>query len=946
MMHADLVILDSRITPHDLRYLNAFVKPKLLEDSKAEGSKFLIYTLASPLREADLGTALQLTLKWKVTHVLKSFCEKKVSTNQSSTEIINFILKMRKKRPVVDCESTCLLKLPKKNGASHLISNRNFGISYFSGKLPIFTFLLSLVMLQKNGIEDFRPLDVTLEDEEYPSNNELQYQNGIDHASISDKSDENGGLDLQSMPEYKSETKADFNANQEAIDWIMKDPNDFNVKSYEDSSLLEDPDNFATNKDDKSETGNDNNSLLHHRNYGSKRHHASSHNGVRDYSHDADDKSSPSDEISIKTQRHRHAETTQWNDNDNDQDNDFNSDELQDDYVNDGTDNARYKDFNRDSDDNNSQETSMTNLKQRVRNQDANLFKELEDFQNVDEGGNFDESDNILGNVDEQHNEFGNTVDNSENEDDREDESISHDENTISNTNERNDDENGNERESKHEQKDENESETYGETGDDKENGRVETNENEMANESQTDDASAANKNPNDNGSENQSENKTDNNNASGNQNHDNDSENKSQYESQNDGGSKTQSTIKNKDENTTVSNNNKKNDDDYGNSAIRGKAGEKDDTKGQRETTEAKDVGTDQKKLGLKTKSDKMQGIQDIIQGEINSHKEEDQRNNDSSLEESFAKLEERITNEIKEFMSRNEPERSGSSKQVKEDKLDTNSESANNISKEGVGEKEGSKLGFPTAEIVGHSKSEKVGHVNRAPEQNQQTSVKSYKEHNYNEQHVVRQEKIRTAFSNAGSDGYTDEPDRSVQGSKSSANRTSTPRYHDHKGLVITTDEPLIPAEKSATVNDKQQLFHHKEEQMMIKHEQNPETTQTVGFKRPPLVGKVRAQRHKEKIHDNHGNSERPTTTGFRRNQPMYGPSSGTFSLADALKMQNIVSYLRGTTTYPSPPTESPSFGPNRFSLKSLYYYPMHPTPQGEPEDDSATKSKLSQI
>ena len=801
-------------------------------------------------------------------------------------------------------------------------------------------------MLQKNGIEDFRPLDVTLEDEEYPSNNELQYQNGIDQASVSDKSDENGGLDLQSMPEYKSETKADFNANQEAIDWIMKDPNDFNVKSYEDSSLLQDSDNFATNKDDKSETGNDNNSLLNHKNYGSKRHHASSHNGVRYYSHDADDKLSPSDETSIKTQRHRHAETTQWNDNDNDQDNDFNSDELQDDYVNDGTDNAKYKDFNRDSDDNNSQETSMTNLKQRVRNQDANLFKELEDFQNVDDGGNFDESDNILGNVDEQHNEFGNTVDNSEKEDDREDESISHDENTISNTNERTDDESGNESESKHEQKDEDESETYSETGDDKENGRVKTDENEMANESQTDDTSAANKNRNDSGSENQSENKTDKNNASENKNHDNDRENKSQNESQNDGGSKTQSTSKNKDENTTVSkNNNKKNDDDYGNSAIRGKAGEKDDTKGQRETTEAKDVGTDLKKLVLKTKSDKMQEIQDKIQGEINSHKEVDQRNNDSSLDESFARLEERITNEIKEFMSRNEPERSGSSKQVKEDKLDTNSESANNISKEGVGEKEGSKLGFPTAEIVGHSKSEKVGHVNRAPEQNQQTSGKSDKEHNYNEQHVVRQEKIRTAFSNAGNDKYTDEPDRSVQGSKSSANRTSTRRYHDHKGLVITTEEPLT-AEKPATVKDKQQLFHHKEEQMLIKDKQNPETTHTVGFNRPALVGKIRAQRLKEEMHDIHGNSESPTTTGFRRNQPMYGPSPGIFSLADALKMENVVSYLRGTTTHTSPPTASPSFGPNRFSLKSLYYYPMHPTPQGEPEDDSATKSKLSQI
>ena len=63
MMHADLVILDSRITPHDLQYLNAFVKPKLLEDSKAEGSKFLMYILASPFREGDLGKVLLLTLK-------------------------------------------------------------------------------------------------------------------------------------------------------------------------------------------------------------------------------------------------------------------------------------------------------------------------------------------------------------------------------------------------------------------------------------------------------------------------------------------------------------------------------------------------------------------------------------------------------------------------------------------------------------------------------------------------------------------------------------------------------------------------------------------------------------------------------------------------------------------------------------------------------------------
>lgn len=39
MLHADLVILNSRVTPHDLDNLNAFVKPKLLEDSRDEGSK-------------------------------------------------------------------------------------------------------------------------------------------------------------------------------------------------------------------------------------------------------------------------------------------------------------------------------------------------------------------------------------------------------------------------------------------------------------------------------------------------------------------------------------------------------------------------------------------------------------------------------------------------------------------------------------------------------------------------------------------------------------------------------------------------------------------------------------------------------------------------------------------------------------------------------------------
>lgn len=39
MLHVDLVMLDSRVAPHDLDNLHAFVRPKLPEDSKDEGCK-------------------------------------------------------------------------------------------------------------------------------------------------------------------------------------------------------------------------------------------------------------------------------------------------------------------------------------------------------------------------------------------------------------------------------------------------------------------------------------------------------------------------------------------------------------------------------------------------------------------------------------------------------------------------------------------------------------------------------------------------------------------------------------------------------------------------------------------------------------------------------------------------------------------------------------------
>jgi len=63
-------------------------------------------------------------------------------------------------------------------------------------------------MLQENGIEDFRPLDVSLEADGDQYEGE-KYKNGVDQISLSDSS-KDGGYDLRDMPEYNVETKADF----------------------------------------------------------------------------------------------------------------------------------------------------------------------------------------------------------------------------------------------------------------------------------------------------------------------------------------------------------------------------------------------------------------------------------------------------------------------------------------------------------------------------------------------------------------------------------------------------------------------------------------------------------------------------------------------------------------------------------------------------------------
>ena len=75
------------------------------------------------------------------------------------------------------------------------------------------------------------------------------------------------------------DTKADFEGNQEAIDWLMRDPNEYNVKSYVDSDDIGNLNHFTDvsyehnddDEDDDAEAESED-----HQTYESKPNHAAS----------------------------------------------------------------------------------------------------------------------------------------------------------------------------------------------------------------------------------------------------------------------------------------------------------------------------------------------------------------------------------------------------------------------------------------------------------------------------------------------------------------------------------------------------------------------------------------------------------------------------------------------------------------------------------------------
>ncbi|KAK3734432.1 hypothetical protein QZH41_019758, partial [Actinostola sp. cb2023] len=97
-------------------------------------------------------------------------------------------------------------------------------------------------MLQQTGIEDPYPLDATIE---YESRKKLPTPIVATENDPSEKEPtfnyedpEDTRYITNEMPEYSLETKADFKGNEEAAEWLMHDPNRFNVMPDDDTKVF------------------------------------------------------------------------------------------------------------------------------------------------------------------------------------------------------------------------------------------------------------------------------------------------------------------------------------------------------------------------------------------------------------------------------------------------------------------------------------------------------------------------------------------------------------------------------------------------------------------------------------------------------------------------------------------------------------------------------------
>ena len=679
-------------------------------------------------------------------------------------------------------------------------------------------------MLQENGIEDFRPLDVSLETDGNQYEGE-KYRNGEDQISVSDSS-KDGGYDLRDMPEYNVETKADFKGNQEAIDWLIKDPNDFNVRSFEDSSVLGDADSFSQNRystQKANQYNKENNAYpnFHHRNDGRKRHHGpvkdsaasfvqeSKSLPVLDYDQDEDD---PANHINAQISKHL-AKTTKWKDKYDDfQHSDFPEYDKTDqgqkswdgisDAVEDNTiDDKPYEEYENSEkhDEQRPRVSSMRNLNRQIENQDAKLYKELDNFVNIDNYENVDDTDD-LGNSDVQSNDFENFGRKYQDLDDYEEELNSYGEENynVLNGNQRK----GNRGRNSKRKNDEN---THTYNGSDNDYPDTDSND-EMNSESGSGEVS--------------------------------EKESNKVVQSENDEGN---------------------NSDEQKSNANGIKTGKK--------IANIKSHHANGKDHGMHNAGDNH-----VIQ---NTHILKSQYHSiDKGQEDGII----------------NQGKASQTISHTNEEKFD-NSKTLNETS-------------------IKHIPTDDVGHDEKIDSSS--SKIDSVKKPRHKETKLIQ---------NSNSDT------RPVI--------VSIPKVLDEigKGAAKNTGEETLNAEHKTRSHDsdKQQLVYQKVEGYR-KVEQRP-------GRKPTLKGKI--QLHNSQTLD-YGNDEKPTSTGFRRNQQIIDPLTDIYSLGDLKKIENIISYLRGTGATRSGPTKSSRYTPTSVSLKNLYYYPVHPTPQDQSDDTRSEKGQ----
>ena len=687
-------------------------------------------------------------------------------------------------------------------------------------------------MLQENGIEDFRPLDVSLETEEDPYEGE-KYTNGNDQISVSD-SNKDEGYGSRDMPEYNVETKADFKGNQEAIDWLMKDPNDFNVKSFEDSSVLEDTDSFSqnsysTNKEHQDETENNVQSNFHHKNKGSKRHHDSSVDDSTRFGHSSNshsfldhnqDEGDTSNDFNAAGNRHL-AKTTKWRDKYDDfQDSDYSENDYigqgqkswDSDGIDEGTTDRSYDEYDKDTegfDEQRPRASSMKNLNKRIESQDAKLYKELENFANIDNYENIDDTDD-LGNFDVHSSDIENPGGKYEDMDDREEQLNSDSEDNISMSNGKNFDRQQQEgdREKDFEWKDGGKSPHTDDQFD------TENADNDVNDDVNSDGSGTGSDKPNNKIEQNEMEDEAE-------------DSNKANSNSKSINGDPEIVTVK-----TNHANNN-------------GKLKE------------------------LKNDKTHNTGINQVIQNtDIVS----------SEVKDIDKSQEQRITNKG------NETEMLDNSETAHKTTINLKNENEKHIPADTVGNN-----------TIIMSAASKVDGVN----------------------------KYRNGETNSGTHKVP----------------VSVLKIVGEIGKDIaknTSEEPLTPKDKpKASDKNELQLMHQKVIDKQKDMEQKPDTKLYAAPEKPTLSEKIKTQIHNGQAH-NYRNDKKPMSTGFRRNQQSYDSLSRINSLADLSKIENIISYLRGTGGPRSVPTRSST------SLKNLYYYPMHPTPQEQNDDISGVKGK----